>query len=148
MPSDPPRVYFDANILIYALEHEDQRGRLARSWLLHAETGEIQFVTSEITLAEVLAQPIERGQHELVEAYQLLLTTRPFVHLAAVDRATILSAARLRAGLKLGLPDALHVATALEGGCEDILTEDTRMKVPLTLRKLSLHDLPESAPHP
>lgn len=98
------------------------------------------LVTSELALLEVLSHPLERGDEELADAYQLLLTARPTMQIAPIDRQTLLSAARLRVDLNLSLPDAIHVATAVGTACDGFLTEDVRLKVPAHLRKLTLLD--------
>jgi predicted nucleic acid-binding protein len=45
-------VYIDANILIYAMEDDGDRGLLARRWMLQADRREIRAITSERPLAK------------------------------------------------------------------------------------------------
>jgi predicted nucleic acid-binding protein len=121
MPDAAQAVYFDANVFIYAMEKDDDRGLLARRWLLQVERREIRAVTSELTFAEVLPHPLARRDDELV-------------------RGIVLRAADLRAEFNTELPDAIHVATALQANCEAFLTEDTRVRLPPGLQKLALSD--------
>jgi predicted nucleic acid-binding protein len=44
----------------------------------------------------------------------------------------------LRAQLKLRLPDAIHVATAVATGCSILLSNDRRLKVPDGVQALRL----------
>ena len=135
--SEPP-LYIDANILIYALESPDELGARARERMARLDRHEISGVTSELTLAEVLPYPIGRGDREQVEAYETLLTKGEGLTVLPVDRATLRLAGELRASHRLHLPDAIHVATALRGGCSAILTNDDRMSVPDALETILL----------
>ncbi len=57
----------------------------------------------------------------------------------SVERAILIEAAHLQARLGLRLPDAIHVATAVAAGCDVLLSNDRRLKVPagMTLRALT-----------
>ena len=138
------RIYVDANIFIYAMETDGERGVFARRWLRQVDSGQVEAVTSELTLAEVLPHPLAVGDEVLANAYRRLLTPRATFVVAALDRTTILRAAEVRAALKLALPDALHVATAVEAGCTAFLTEDARMRTPDHLRKVVLAEIATS----
>lgn len=63
-----------------------------------------------ITIAEVLTGPLSAGEEALAKRYRAVLESWQVVELTA-DIAE--SAARLRAKLKLKLPDAIQVASAL-----------------------------------
>ena len=45
-----------------------------------------------------------------------------------ITRALLIEAARLRASSRLKLPDAIHLATALQYECPVFLTNDTRIR--------------------
>lgn len=143
MPAEgAPRVYFDSNIFIYAMETDGDAGILPRRWLMHVEHGRVHAVTSELTMAEVLPHPLAAGDTKAVDAYHRLLRQRPALTVSPVDRIVILKASDLRARSKVSLPDALHVATAIAAGCMNFLTEDERLQVPEHVAKLRLADLP------
>lgn len=131
-------VYLDANIFIYAAEEDSDRGEQARAWIGRVERGELVGVTSELTLAEALPYPMVKAQTTLVEGYLNLLVDRPVLRLRSITRGLILTAARLRADLGLTTPDALHVATALDAGCEGFLTQDARLRLPTGLERIDL----------
>lgn len=135
-----PLVYFDANVFIYAMETDDDRGLLARRWVMQVDRGEVRAVTSELTCGEVLPHPVARGDRELVDGYHRLLKHRPMLQVRSVDRSIILRAVHIRAEFNTELPDAIHVATALDMGCEALLTEDERLRLPSELKKLGLSD--------
>jgi predicted nucleic acid-binding protein len=140
MPEGIIRIYFDANVFIYAMETDNERGLLARRWIAQLDRHEILGVTSELTLGEVLPHPIASDDHDLVRAYDRLLKDRATLRVCPVARDLVLAAAKLRALLKIELPDAIHVATAIETECGGFLTEDDRLKLPPGIKKLSLTD--------
>lgn len=57
-----------------------------------------------------------------------LLGSTGMVHVLAHDRAVFRRAAELRALLRLRFIDALHLATAVEGGCRFFVTNDRDFK--------------------
>ncbi|HEX2553853.1 MAG TPA: type II toxin-antitoxin system VapC family toxin [Microvirga sp.] len=140
MPEEVVRVYFDANVFIYAMETDNDRGLLARRWIAQLDRREILGVTSELTLGEVLPHPIASDDHDPIRAYDRLLKDRTTLRVCPVERSLVIAAAKLRALLKAELPDAIHVATAIEMKCEGFLTEDERLKLPPGIKKLSLID--------
>jgi predicted nucleic acid-binding protein len=140
MPEAARAVYFDANVFIYAMETDDDRGMLARRWMLQVERREIRAVTSELTFAEVLPHPLAERDEELVQGYHRMLKNRAILQVLPVRRGIILRAADLRARFNTDAPDAIHVATALQAKRESFLTEDTRVRLPPELKKLTLAD--------
>jgi predicted nucleic acid-binding protein len=133
-------VYIDANILIYAMEDDGDRGLLARRWMLQADRREIRAITSELTIGEVLPNPIAERKTKLIDGYHRILRSRPELAVVPVTRAILLEASALRASLRSKLPDAIHVATARQSGCRRFLTEDTDLKVPPSMEKIALRD--------
>lgn len=132
------RSYLDTNIFIYATEVHNDTGIRARQVLRKIEDGELEAVTSEITLAEVL-----RGGNALLNAiifdgYIDLLTARRGLQILPISRDILIGSARLKVARKIDLTDAIHVATALAAGCGAFLTEDVRLPVPAGLMKMSL----------
>ena len=97
------------------------------------EEGTITAFTSELTLAECLAKPFEEGRDDIVQAYEEFLTPSPLLTVLPVERDILVDTARMQALLSLRLPDAIHVATALAAGCEVVISNDKRLKVPAGL---------------
>lgn len=133
------RVYFDTNILIATIETRGPFSEAGWDVLSAMDSGQFNGVTSEITLAELLPKPMMENDAALQKSYEEFLTDGPHFHIAPIDRMTLLSAARLRANDRsLRLPDAVHVATALETGCLLFLTGDRRLAVPRPMTSLRL----------
>lgn len=132
-------VYVDANIFIFALESEPRFGPPSAAVLRAVDEGSCIAITSELTLAEVLVKPIELGRSELAEQF-MTVVSRSDLRLHPVSRAVLLLSADIRAKHGGRLADAIHVATAVEAGCQVIVTEDLRMRTPPGLTRLSATD--------
>jgi predicted nucleic acid-binding protein len=111
----------DSAPIIYVLEG---RARLADRFrplfAAHAE-GRFRFAVTTITVAEVLTGPLQAGDEELVQRYRAVLESWEVVDLN-VQIAE--AAARLRATLKLKLPDAVQAASAVAIDADALVTHD------------------------
>lgn len=74
-----------------------------------------------MTIAEVLAGPLGAGEEALAKRYRAVMESWQVVNLTA-DIAE--SAARFRARLKLRLPDAIQVASAIAVNADALVTHD------------------------
>jgi predicted nucleic acid-binding protein len=124
------RPYLDANFFIYVLEELEPWAKVAKRLLIALDRGECEAVTSELSLAECLVKPLEMGQKAIVETYLDFLRPRQSLVVVPVSRETLIEAARLRALCRVKLPDAIHAASALQGGCTSFLTNDDRLSIP------------------
>ncbi|MBK7002355.1 MAG: PIN domain-containing protein [Rhodoferax sp.] len=126
-------IYLDANVFIYAFE-----GTLAppdvtnpasalRAVFHLIQQGRTWARTSQMTRAEVLVHPLRNGNARLVDLYSSLLSGTEMIAMDAVSTAVIDRAARLRADFHLRLADAIHLASAIESGCDALLTADKRL---------------------
>lgn len=105
------------------------------------EAGAIGLTTSVITLTETLVKPIQAGDQSLVAAYRELLSETEFIRLIPITSELAEKAAHLRARYNLRTPDAIHLVTAIEAGCEAFLTNDLALKRVTELRVLVLDEL-------
>lgn len=67
MPASQPRIYFDANVLLAYVGDEEGRADTVQTLLDEARRGEIDVVTSVLSIAEVAFGALERD-HGLTEA--------------------------------------------------------------------------------
>ena len=118
------RIYLDANIVVYGIEGYAMYAALLRALLTAMDTGEILAVTSELTLAEVLVKPKRDANDPLQRAYRAFLQPTPALHIIPITRAVLEDAATIRASDAVKLPDAIHLATAAQQGCDAFLTND------------------------
>ena len=123
------RVYLDANVFIYAVEHVHPYAESLRPLIEAVGRDAVQAYTSELTLAEVLVIPLRDGPAGLQAEYEVAVQSRGGLSVMPITRDTLVEAARLRAALPtLKLPDAIHAATARLHGCEVLLTNDARVR--------------------
>lgn len=83
---------------------------------------------SDLVLAELMVKPLREGKPDLAEEYASELPNFPNLTFLAPTRDIIITAAKLRGQTNLKLIDALHLATAIETGCQIFITNDTGMK--------------------
>jgi predicted nucleic acid-binding protein len=124
------RLYIDTNIFIYAVELPKPLSRGQADLFGHIDRGAITPITSELSLAECLIDPLARGDTELAANYEKLLSGDTAVVLVPIDREILIFAAHIRAIDRLKLADAIHIATARVAGATIFLTADRRFKVP------------------
>ena len=132
------KVYLDTNVFIYAVEAVAEYAAAIGALFDLIENGEVAVFTSELTLAESLAKPFEARRNDIVRIYEEMLSPSSWLSVLSVERTILIEAARLQARLVLRLPDAIHVATAAAAGCDVLLSNDRRLKVPagMVLRRL------------
>ena len=72
----PPssKVYLDTSPVIYSVEKHADYWRILISLWQSLKSGEIEVVTSELTLLETLVQPIRQNNQILISANETLLT--------------------------------------------------------------------------
>lgn len=122
------RIYLDTNVLIRAFEASpsDDIAQALVGMLGIIKIGQkARFVTSQLTLAEVLVHPIKKNDDVLRQYYlNLLSRSTPWLEVVRVEMQILLRAAEVRAKARLRLPDAIHLATAISAECSHILSYD------------------------
>lgn len=122
----PARVYPDACALIYLVEQHPSWG-VAVAQRMRPDIGAWPvLVFSELTRLECRIKPLRDGNTRLLTAFDLLFVTNGY-ETRAMDRSVFETATQLRAQYNLKTPDALHLASALAAGCEEIWTNDDRL---------------------
>ena len=87
-------------------------------------SGQVQAVTSTITLVEVLVHPLRQGNTKVSQQYRTILTQAQGINMLAITPDIAETAARLRADFNLRTPDAIQVAAALKAGATTFITND------------------------
>lgn len=124
-------VLVDSAPIIYVLEDHPKLARRFRPLFERHQQGEIALAVTTITIAEVLTGPLGAGDEALVKRYRAVLESWQVVELSA-DIAE--SAARLRASLKLKLPDAVQAASAIAINADALVTHDRDFSTLTSLR--------------
>jgi predicted nucleic acid-binding protein len=117
------KVGLDTMIFIYAFEEHPAYLPLLKNFFSVLEKGEIEAVTSTITITECLVQPY-RKDFALAARYMVLFRNFPHLSIIPMTDDVAERAAFLRAHYNLKTPDAIQVATALISGCRAFLTND------------------------
>ena len=104
-------------------------------------SGQCCAVSSEISLLEILVQPLRLGLNNVVNDYKNLLDNFPHLTWCSVTREVALQAATLRAKYKLRTPDALIIATGITQGATLMITNDTQWKQISEIQIICLRDL-------
>ena len=117
-------VYFDTNIFIYLLEHHSDLGEVCLSIVQSAVDKELDGYSGDLVLAELLVKPLKDNNARAVKAVKDLFLIETRIELLPHKRSTFETAALLCANYKIKLPDALHIATAIENHIEVFLTND------------------------
>lgn len=117
------RIYLDTAPVIYTVEQVMPYAAVVDAWL--SVTGVVR-VTSDLTRMECRVRPLRDGNANLLKDYDdyFARTAAEFVSLSreVIDRAT-----EIRAQYRFKTPDAIHLAAALESGCNMFLTNDHRL---------------------
>jgi predicted nucleic acid-binding protein len=140
-------IAFDTAPFIYFLEGHARFGPLLTP-VFHdrLEAGLNQGITSVVTLAEVLVQPLALSRADLVQVYQNLFTQTPYLTLADITPPVAEQAAMYRARYALRLPDALQLAVVTRAGAAVLVTNDARLRKVTELQVLVLQDYLAAGP--
>ncbi|HCZ35452.1 MAG: PIN domain-containing protein [Cyclobacteriaceae bacterium] len=125
---DNKAVYLDTAPLIYYLEQNATHSSYLNQLFKKNEAGEFIFYTSVVTLTEVLTLPFRQGNVELAEQYQYFLSETQTLKLIPANIPIARLAAKLRAAYGIRMPDAIHLATAMEIKADWFLTNDIALK--------------------
>jgi predicted nucleic acid-binding protein len=132
----PALVYVDANPFIYFIDGEEAVANRLRPFfeLLMGKPG--LAMTSELTLAEVLAKarPDARRSYFNLIVWSNLFKLQPVTRDILIDTADYrqISQKPRRDGTKATIkpPDAIHVVTAIQSRCRAFLAADIGLKLP------------------
>lgn len=138
MPGDKPkdkprRSYWDSCVFLALINREPGRSTVVNELMEHARKGDLEVVTSLLTITEVayaVAEKHSPSTATLAGIDKLWDHASPvklveFHRLIAVDARDLMRQG-LPKGLSLKPPDAIHLSTASRNGCAEILTYDPK----------------------
>ncbi len=132
---------FDTAPLIYFVEQHPTYYAHMLFIMNQIASGQIEGFASTIALSEVLVQPLRTGNNILAKQYEVVLSNSHDFHLEPVTSRIARKAAELRAHYNLRTPDSLHIATALDVGCDAFVTNDKGVKRITEIKVLILDEL-------
>lgn len=116
------RIYFDSVALIYYVE---RRAPWAIQIDARLAAGPVKIVVSDLTRLECRVKPLSSGDAVLLAEYDTAFAS---AELAPITAAVFDRATHIRAAHNFKTPDALHLAAAVEAGCDVFLTNDQKLK--------------------
>jgi predicted nucleic acid-binding protein len=129
--------YLDTVIVIYAVEGNTADQQRAINHLAALEQANHRFAISELTLTECLVPVLGPGQGQRLSDFfrffhgpnlrTLALTTAMHARASAIRGGHTYPANPPAQPRRYGLADALHLATAVESGCDVFLTNDHQL---------------------
>lgn len=134
-------VGLDTAPLIYFIEQNEAYLEVVRAFFQAMNQGEFQVVTSTLTLTEVLVHPLRAGNLELAQQYRDILFNQENLTILPIATEIAEFAAQLRATYNLRTPDAIQIATAINGSANFFLTNDARLPAITELTIVLLDEL-------
>lgn len=117
-------VGLDTAPLIFFIEQNLLYIDLIRPFFQAVDRGDINVVTSTVTLLEVLVQPIRHNDEGLAYRYNDILLSSTNISTETVTSSIAQHAAELRAMYSLKSVDAIQLSTALSRNATVFLTND------------------------
>lgn len=134
-------VFLDTAPLIYFMEgHSRYQNVLTQIFDLN-DKGNFSFITTSITLLEVLVKPLREGKSLLVQQYRDILMKAPGIEVLDVSSVIAEKAALLRASYSLKTPDAIQLSTAILTNCDYFLTNDIRLSAITEIKTVTLSEI-------
>lgn len=121
------KVGLDTSIFIYFLQRNLEYIVRVRNLIDEIEAGRIEAVFSNIGLIEVLTGPKKQGRFDLAKQYKDLIINFPNLTIYGINERIIETASDLRANYGITVPDAVHLATAIDFGAEKFITNDKEL---------------------
>jgi predicted nucleic acid-binding protein len=119
------RIYWDSCVLIYRLQGTSPwRKKIAGMVAAQRAFG---LVLSELSRLECRVKPLREGDVDTLHAFDRFFASAR-IEYAALTRTMFDRATELRAHQGLKTVDALHLAAALDAGCDAFWTNDRRLE--------------------
>jgi predicted nucleic acid-binding protein len=119
-------IYCDSGILIYCLDQVGPFHLRAATRIQALLAAGDRMAISDLTRLECRVGALKRKDTAILAAFDAFFA-RPEVQMLPLTAQVFDRAAQIRADLNFKTPDALHLAAAIEGGCDCFLTNDMRL---------------------
>jgi predicted nucleic acid-binding protein len=141
-------LYIETAPFIYFVEQNPTYVNRMREIFRQITAGNLDAVSSVITLTEVLAHPLKQGNATIAQAYRKILSTGRHFTILPITLNIAERAAEMRAIYNLRTPDALQIASALEAHSDAFLTNDRGLQRVTEIAVILVDDLDEVPPPP
>jgi predicted nucleic acid-binding protein len=134
------RVFVDTSIFIYFIERDPKYLNTVKPVFFEIDAGNIDAITSTITLLEVLVLPFRKNNQALVEKYRTLILNSEHLTTYEIFHEVSLLSSQFRARYSIRTPDAIQMAVGVLYGARAFLTNDANLKVVKDIKILILDD--------
>jgi predicted nucleic acid-binding protein len=121
-----PALYLDSCVVIYPIEGQPTVHQAIAGVLRPSEGSAPDIFVSDLTRLECRVGALRDADDELLREYDAFFAL-PEVACVPMTSKVFDMAATLRASQRLKTPDALHLAAAICGGCDEFWTNDDRL---------------------
>jgi predicted nucleic acid-binding protein len=119
-------VYCDSVILIYFFDHTGPLNVRATNRLAALAAAGDRIAVSDLVGLEYRVKPVKTADTVKLTLFDAFCS-RPDVQVVPITTAVFDRATLIRAAYNFKLGDSLHLAAAVEGGCDRFLTHDNRL---------------------
>lgn len=138
------RICIDTSPVIYFIEKHQRYIDIIRPVFIEIDAGNIDAITSTITLLEVLVHPFKTGNEDLAEKYrEILLYSKGLTTFEIFHEVSEMSS-KLRARYSIKTPDAIQISVGILYGATKFLTNDPNLKKVSDIKVVVLDDFLES----
>jgi predicted nucleic acid-binding protein len=134
-------IFLDTAPVIYYMERHPTFFPLVQPIFESLSDGDLQAVTSPITLAECSIVPYRQGLLELQQDFADALVRNESVIFRITDELVAIEAVKMRVKYRLKLPDAIQIATAIVSNCDAFLTNDIASIEVTEIRSIVMSEL-------
>lgn len=121
------RIFLDTAPLIYYIEERKENIEILDPLFDLNISGYTEFITSTLTLLEVLVLPIRLKRQDLVDQYEIILTQSDSIDIIDLNTEISRLAANIRADYNYKTPDSIQLATAINYNSNYFLTNDKKL---------------------
>jgi len=134
------RICLDTAPIIYFIEEHETYRNIVRPVFVEIDSGNIEAITSTITLLEVLVHPLRTGNETLAEKYREILLSSAGLITSEISHEISEMASRLREKYSIRTPDAIQIAVGIQHGAANFLTNDPNLRKVSEIKILILGD--------
>ncbi len=122
------KIGLDTQILVYYFEDNQEYADRVEEILLATRSGLFQAVFSSIGVIEILTGVKKQKRLDLAGRYREVFAHFPNLTIGGLNPSITEIASDLSAKYLIKIPDAIHLATAIDFGAEKFITNDADLK--------------------
>ncbi len=122
------KVFLDATPLIYFIKGNSKFQTFLDELFRLNGSGKIEFVTSSLTVLQLLVAPLKNNRPDLVKEYERILYGSATLKITAVDTDIAKLAAAIQAKFNFETIDSIQLAAAIGSKCNVFLTNNAHLK--------------------